>query len=107
MNPNDPHHPWARLVTAARSASDGRDAAAPYGFATRIAALAFSRERKARSLFERFALRAVGVSCLLALVSVAANYTMLTGGRTTTVAVDDNENGLGDDPVAVVLDLTD
>ena len=61
MNPTDPQHPWSRLVAAARRASDDRDTAAPYGFATRVAALAFTQERKMASLVERFALRAVGV----------------------------------------------
>ena len=39
-----------------------RDTAAPYGFATRVVAGAFSTEFRDVSLAERFALRAVGVS---------------------------------------------
>ncbi len=63
MNLNDPKHPWTRLVAAARTVKDDRDAAAPYGFSTRVAALAFAQEPAAASLLDRFALRAVGVAC--------------------------------------------
>jgi len=47
-------------------------------FATRVAALAMAQERAVVSLFERFSLRALGVACLLAVVCVAANYSLLT-----------------------------
>ena len=39
-----------------------------------MAALAFATERASVSLLERLSLRALGVACLLTLVSVAANY---------------------------------
>ncbi len=103
MNSNDPKHPWSRLAAAARRAPDDRDTAAPFGFATRVAALAFAQERKVASLFERFALRAVGVSCLLALLSVAVNYSALTGTAGTTA---EEEILPTDDAVNVVLDLS-
>src|SRR5262245_12210028 len=77
-NINDPRHPWSRLTAAARTVRDERDESAPYGFATRIAALALSNERRVASLFERFALRAVGVATLLALFSVVLNYQALS-----------------------------
>ena len=99
MNSNQSHQPWSRLVEGARRATDGRDTAAPYGFATRIAALAMAQETRMVSLVERFALRALGVACLLALVSVAANYSTLTAP-----ALGADEESLGDDPVAVLLD---
>ena len=111
MNLHDPKHPWSRLTAAARTVRDERDATAPYGFATRVAALALGSERKTGSLFERLALRAVGVSCLLALVSVAVNYRTLTGSSTAIASAGPNaeeyENLPGDDAVAVVLDLSD
>src|SRR5262245_14444533 len=107
---NDPRHPWARLAAAARTVRDERDAAAPYGFSTRVAALAFVQQAKAASLFDLFALRALGVACLLALFSFALNYQALTsspaapGGEEVAV----NEIPLSaDDAVAVVLDLAD
>ena len=80
MNLNDPKHPWTRLVAAARTVKDDRDAVAPYGFATRVSALAFASGRTS-SLVERFALRALGVACLLALLSVAVNYSTLAPSR--------------------------
>lgn len=102
MNPSDPRHPWARLAAASRQASvDARSTAAPYGFATRVTALAFAVERPVVSLFERFSLRALGVASLLALVSVAANYSALT-----SPAVDDEISLTGEDPVAVLLEVS-
>lgn len=102
----NPHDPWARLTAAARTVRDDREASAPYGFATRVAALAFEQERRLVSLFDRFALRALGLACLLALVSIAINYQALNSpasvhgtGDEVIVAVDD--------PVAVVLDFAD
>jgi len=98
MNPNDPKHPWARLAAAARRVPDVRDTAAPYGFATRVAALGLAQERAVASLVERFALRALGVACLLAVLSVAVNYSALTK---TIVAEDEPA---ADDPIAALLD---
>jgi hypothetical protein len=72
MNPTPPE--WQRLVASARRHSDRRDDRAPFGFATRVAALAFAAERPIMALFERLSLRAMGVACLLAVAAVAANY---------------------------------
>lgn len=69
---------WPRLVAAARQAKDERDTAAPYGFATRVAALAMAGDRlSAAALFDRLSWRALGVAGLLALASVAFNYSAL------------------------------
>ena len=102
MKPSDPQHPWARLSAGARRApADARGSAAPYGFSTRLAALALAAERPVASLFERFSLRAVGVASLLALVSVAASYS------TITAKTADEELALvGEDPVAVLLEVS-
>lgn len=97
MNPNDPQHPWARLITAARTVKDDRDTAAPYGFATRVSALAFASERAATSLVERFALRAVGVAGLLALLSAAVNYSALSHTGSS------EEGLIEEDPLSMVL----
>jgi hypothetical protein len=118
-NFNDPRNPWARLTAAARTVRDDRDDTAPYGFATRIAALALAQEEKVASLFEekvaslfdRFALRALGVSCLLALFSVALNYETLSTPASTAAPV--MVAGLDEvmlptsDAVAVVFDIAD
>ena len=97
MNIDDPRHPWSRLTAAARRVSDESDAAAPYGFSTRLAALALANGRRASSLYERFALRAVGVAGLLAVLSVAANFRLLTEQAMAEPAEEY-------DPVAVLLD---
>lgn len=110
MNLDDPNHPWSRLTRAVRQAREDRDAAAPYGFATRVAALAMAQERRVVSLFEAFALRAVAISGLLALASVAVNYSAfnsLTATPTTRTAVVDDEAAGADDALAAVLDLGD
>ena len=102
MNPNDPHSPWARLADSARRAStDRQDETAPYGFSTRMAALAFAVERPVASLFERFSLRALGFASLLALASIAANYKVIAGP-----AVEDELSLTGEDPVAVLLEVS-
>ncbi len=113
MNLQQPRDPWTRLATAARSARDERDSAAPYGFATRVAALAMAQERRVVSLFDRFALRAFGVSCLLALGSLALNYNSLTAPA--PVAMGEYEGSVSaeaseqpqDDAVSLVLDIAD
>jgi hypothetical protein len=98
MNRNHPHDPWSRLAAAAQRVTDDRDTAAPYGFSTRVAALAFATERRVSSLFDRFALRAVGVACLLAIASIAINYSELSR---PTVA---DEPVNAEDPLSVLLD---
>jgi hypothetical protein len=108
MNLDDPRHPWTRLTAAARRAPDDRDTAAPYGFATRVAALALAQEQRIASLFERFALRAVGLSCLLALASVALNYSELHALLNPPTPVADEEVAApADDALAAVLDTGD
>ncbi len=109
QNFNSQRNPWERLTTAARNVGDDRDVSAPYGFATRIAAMALSQERKVVSLFERFALRAVGIACLLALGSVALNYGALTNtsaGGGTVASVDEVLLPKAD-ALAIVLDIAD
>ncbi|MDO8539362.1 MAG: hypothetical protein Q7S40_02895 [Opitutaceae bacterium] len=106
MTFNDPHHPWSRLTTAARQVRDERDTSAPYGFPTRIAALAYARDRRVASLMERFALRAVGVSCVIALLSVALNYHALSGPTVAATPTEDFTLPTYD-AVAVVLDFAE
>lgn len=74
---------WQKLVTAARRVRDDRDEAAPYGFSTRVVAMAMAaRETSMGSIFERFSWRALGLAGLLAITSVAANYAWVSGTAT-------------------------
>lgn len=99
MNSDDPKHPWSRLVAAARTAPEMRDATPPYGFATRVVARAFTQPPAAVSLFERFSLRALGFACLLALASAVANY------RTVAGVITAEESLASDDLVAELVEL--
>jgi len=92
---------WQRLVASARRHPDDRDLTAPYGFATRVVALAFAAERPVASLFERFSLRAMGVACLLALAAVAANYSSVRQLFDEQAA----PTAAADDPMAEMVDL--
>lgn len=97
---NEPKTPWNKLVSAARQAPADADVSAPYGFATRVAALALSEDRPMSSLFARYSLRALGVACLLAAVSVAANYSAIT-----SMFGADDSSPVADDPVAEAVDV--
>jgi hypothetical protein len=99
MNIDDPRHPWSRLTASARRLSGEGDLAAPYGFSTRTAALGCAIERRRTSLYDRFALGAVGLSCLLAALSVAANFSSLNAEPGIPELVFDEY-----DAVAVLMD---
>ncbi len=91
---------WPRLAAAAcRVPADGRDVTAPLGFATRVAALAMTAEPPFASLFERFSWRALGVAGLLALVSVAADYSVFAANTA------DDELPTDESAVTAILDL--
>lgn len=98
MKLTDPQHPWQRLAAAARAATADRDTAAPYGFATRVAALGLAQGQAESSLFARFALRALGVACLLMAAAFATNYSLIT-------STPDDEVAATDDPVAEVINI--
>lgn len=108
---NDPRGAWMRLTAAARQGDEAPGTAAPYGFATRVAAIALAQEARVVSVLERFAFRAVGVASLLALFSVVLNYEVLSPAPAaqvaTTAAFDESELMPTDDAVAIVLDLAD
>ena len=87
---------WRQLTVAARQAPVTDEIAAPYGFATRVAALAMREEPPAmRAVFGRFSVRALYLACLLTLASAAANYLAFTG-------TEDDEQALID-PVSEVF----
>lgn len=101
--------PWSKLVSAARDVRDERDIDMPYGFSTRVAALAFTGASHRVSLWERLALRAVGVASLLAIASAAFNYNAIsvpTPGAGVAV-VEAELISPTDDTVAIVLDFAD
>ncbi|MFZ9747187.1 MAG: hypothetical protein ACO3G4_11205 [Opitutaceae bacterium] len=104
-SPLQPGSIWNRLVNAARRLPDARDTAAPTGFATRVAALAFGR-RAPRSLLDLLAWRALGVACILALSAVALNYEE-AARRLAGRAGAEEPLPIGEDVVAVVLALAD
>jgi len=69
---------WQRLVTAARQAPVQGDDVAPYGFSTRVAAMAMSVERPTmQAIVNRLSWRALGVALMLMVASIAANYSSL------------------------------
>jgi hypothetical protein len=87
---------WRQLTVAARQAQAEREVAAPYGFATRVAARAMSEEPPAMiAMFGRFSVRALYLACLLTFASVAANYLAFAG-------TEEDEQGLID-PISEVL----
>jgi hypothetical protein len=87
---------WRQLTAAARQAPTAAPVAAPYGFATRVAARAMSGEPPpAMTLFGRFSVRALYLACLLTLAGLAANYLAFKG-------TEDDEQGLID-PVSEVF----
>jgi hypothetical protein len=95
---NDFEKTWARLAKAARQAPSG-DESAPFGFSTRVAALAFAAERPAPSAFARLSLRAAVAAGLLAVVAVAVNFPAIAG------AFDDSPSQVAnDDPVGEIVD---
>jgi hypothetical protein len=95
------HSVWQRLVVAARQSPIAGEAAAPYGFSTRVAALAMAAvERPSlRSSLNHFSWRALGFSLMLMIVSIVANYSSVT-----TVA--ENEQDAVFDPVEEILTLS-
>ena len=70
---------WQRLAAAARHTPEEIDAAAPFGFSTRVAALALAIEPPTmRSMMNHLSWRALGVALMLMIFSIAANYSSLS-----------------------------
>jgi len=93
---------WQRLITAARQAPDiSGDDAAPYGFSTHVASLAMAAvERPSlQSALNHFSWRALTLSLMLMVVSIAANYS-------TVPSVVEVEQEVASDPVAEYLTLS-
>jgi hypothetical protein len=98
MSPADKS--WQKLVAAARKAAPASaDESAPYGFSTRVAALAFTQQTGSSSAFARLSIRAAAFACVLAVGAVAANYTAIKG------AFADETAAAADDPIGEVVDM--
>lgn len=97
----NPNSAWQRLVVVARQAPIPGDEAAPYGFSTRVAALAFAAVERPtlQSSLNRFSWRALGFSLMVMVLSIVANYNSLTVTAET-------DHDLVDPVVEEVLTLT-
>jgi hypothetical protein len=92
---------WQSLVAAARPHRDDRDESAPYGFATRVAALAMTERVPVRSVFEKLSWRVLGIAAALAIISVATNYRAFAGGSSSEEDVISNDSA-----VAALFDVS-
>jgi hypothetical protein len=96
---NEFDHQWQKLTALARQAGDPRDLAAPYGFATRVAAQAIALPPASPwAAFERFALRGLLVAAACGVAAIAFNYSIITSEQADDYA--------GTDPVAEILNLS-
>lgn len=97
----DPLPAWSRLVRTARLSGEVSPEGAPFGFATRVAALGLAARAEAPALLEAFALRALALAGLVAALSLALGFTDGFGPGT-------GEDLLAlNDTVSVVLALVD
>ena len=82
---------WRKLTALARQANDPRDAGAPYGFATRVAAQAgVISFGPATVPLERFALRGLLVAAALGVAAIAFDYaTFVTSTQTDALVAAD------------------
>jgi len=99
--PTGPLSAWSRLARAARPTAETSPVGAPFGFATRVAALGLAARPEGPSLVEVFSLRAVGLAGLVAVLSLALGL-----GDGLWFGSGDELLGLND-TVAVVLALAD
>jgi hypothetical protein len=90
-------HQWQKLTALARQAPDDKDARAPLGFATRVAARAAAAPADSPwAVFERFALRGLVVAAAFGVAAVAFNYTALTSESSDDIASTDTVSELLD-----------
>lgn len=82
-------HQWQKLTALARQAGDNRDAAAPYGFSTRVAAQAVLTPAAPWAAFERFALRGLLVAAAFGVGAIAFNYSTILGESADEYAATD------------------
>lgn len=93
--------PWQRLLRIARQAPvDLEDASAPFGFSSRLVALAWAPEVPVGALLDRLSWRALGVALALMVASVAANF------NPALSAFDDDTAAFLPDPVEEIISLS-
>jgi len=81
-------HQWRKLIALARQAEDSRDATAPYGFGTRVAACAGTMPfGRAAVPVEKFALRALLVAAAFGVAAIAVNFTTFVTSTQTDAYV--------------------
>lgn len=78
---------WSRLTKVARQNRDDRVIEMPTGFATRVVARGLMAAKTNGSLLERFAMRMVGVSCLIALFAVVTHFSIPSSSETDETAM--------------------
>lgn len=99
MKPTPQDTRWQRLVESARQVPDNRDTAAPFGFATRVAALAFSKPKASlAATLDRFSWKALILSCILMTLGIASSYS-------TLISVNDDES-TPQDPVSEIIEVS-
>ncbi len=92
-------HQWQKLTALARQAPDDRAAAAPLGFATRVAARAAAAPTGSPwAGFERFALRGLVVAAVFGVAAIALNY--------SSFASEPSDDYATTDTVSELLDLS-
>ena len=90
-------HQWRKLIALARQAPDDQDAAAPYGFASRVVAQAASSPVAGPgAVFERLALRGLMVAAAFGVGAIAFNYSGITSEPTDEYAATDTVGELLD-----------
>jgi hypothetical protein len=90
---------WQKLTALARTAPAAPEAAAPYGFATRLAAQAAALPAATPWLsLERIALRGLVVAAALSVAAVVLNYANLLSEQSDALA--------NSDTVTEMLDLS-
>jgi hypothetical protein len=90
-------HQWQKLITLARQAGDNRDAAASFGFATRLAAQAVALSPAGPwAAFERFAMRGLMVAAAFGVGAIIFNYSSLMTDQADEYAAADTVGDLFD-----------
>ncbi|MCC6414530.1 MAG: hypothetical protein IT582_01275 [Opitutaceae bacterium] len=89
---------WRKLTAAARQVPPPSDVIIPYGFSGRVAARALDVRGLGGTLVERFALRALGIAGLAAVLALATHVAVPSVG-----AANDDTLFSVDDPAAIVL----
>jgi hypothetical protein len=92
-------HQWQKLISAARLAP-AEPGAAPYGFATRIAAQAHALPATPWLPLERFAVRGLLIAAVCGLASFAFNYSVFSTDPSEITAIGTT------DVVADLLDIS-